>query len=70
MLLLADAFLVFCMAACRGASLSLCFVACRLDNHGISGALHADGRVGNCQPGGGAPENNFDENSTSNFCVG
>eukprot|EP01051_Picozoa_sp_SAG22_P007326 SAG22_NODE_512_length_9579_cov_27.293143_2_plen_203_part_00 len=33
-------------------------------------ALHADGRVGNCQPGGGAPENNFNETSTSQFCVG
>ena len=33
-------------------------------------ALHPDGRVGNCQPGGGAPANNFDANSTSNFCVG
>ena len=33
-------------------------------------ALHSDGRVGNCQPGGGAPANNFDANSTSNFCVG
>ena len=33
-------------------------------------ALHSDGRVGNCQPGGGAPANNYDANSTSNFCVG
>eukprot|EP01043_Picozoa_sp_COSAG02_P125476 COSAG02_NODE_62637_length_265_cov_0.867470_1_plen_68_part_10 len=33
-------------------------------------ALHEDGRVGNCQPGGGQPENNFGSNSTSDFCVG
>lgn len=33
-------------------------------------ALHEDGRVGNCQPGGGSPENNFGANSTSDFCVG
>jgi rhamnogalacturonyl hydrolase YesR len=33
-------------------------------------ALHADGLVGNCQPGGGSPENNFNASSTSNFCVG
>ena len=33
-------------------------------------ALHTDGRVGNCQPGGAAPANNFDANSTSDFCVG
>ena len=33
-------------------------------------ALHSDGFVGNCQPGGGSPENNFGKNSTSNFCTG
>ena len=33
-------------------------------------ALHPNGFVGNCQPGGGSPENNFGSNSTSNFCVG
>ena len=33
-------------------------------------ALHADGVVGNCQPGGGSPENNFGSNSTNDFCVG
>jgi rhamnogalacturonyl hydrolase YesR len=33
-------------------------------------ALHADGLVGNCQPGGASPENNFDTNTTNDFCVG
>ena len=33
-------------------------------------ALHEDGGVGNCQPGGGAPENNYNVSTTSNFCVG
>ena len=33
-------------------------------------ALHEDGMVGNCQPGGGSPENDFNSTSTSNFCVG
>ena len=33
-------------------------------------ALHDDGLVGYCQPGGAAPENNFASNSTNNFCVG
>ena len=33
-------------------------------------ALHADGFVGYCQPGGGSPENNFGSNSTNNFCIG
>eukprot|EP01047_Picozoa_sp_COSAG01_P001363 COSAG01_NODE_30_length_36127_cov_41.433234_37_plen_1982_part_00 len=33
-------------------------------------ALHADGTIGNCQPGGDQPENNFNRSTSTNFCVG
>ena len=33
-------------------------------------ALHSNGLVGFCQPGGDQPENNFNSSSTTNFCVG
>jgi hypothetical protein len=33
-------------------------------------SLHADGALGNCQPVGWRPAPNWNENSTSSFCVG
>ena len=33
-------------------------------------ALHTDGTIGNCQPGGDRPENNFNHSTSTNFCVG
>lgn len=33
-------------------------------------SLHPDGRIGNCQPVGYAPQPDFGRNTTSSFCVG
>jgi rhamnogalacturonyl hydrolase YesR len=33
-------------------------------------ALHTNGTVGYCQPGGDSPANNFNSSTTTNFCVG
>jgi rhamnogalacturonyl hydrolase YesR len=33
-------------------------------------ALHADGRLSNCQPGGASPQRNFGPDSINSFCVG
>lgn len=33
-------------------------------------SLHPDGKLGNCQPGGSAPQRNFGPETTNSFCVG